>query len=57
MNDEIYEFIYLDKQGNKLKKELRYCISKSHAIEISKLIIDMSNDLHEIKTIKITTSK
>lgn len=57
MNDEIYEFIYLDKQGNQLKKELRYCISKRHAIDISKLIIDnsMSNDLHKIKTRKITT--
>lgn len=59
MKDEIYEFIYLDKKGNELKKELRYCISKKHAIDISKLIVDNSsiNDLHEIKTRKITTLK
>lgn len=55
MKDEIYEFIYLDKKGNELKKELRYCISKKHAIDISKLIVNNSsiNDLHEIKTRKL----
>jgi len=55
MKNDIYEFIYLDKKGNKLKKENRKCSSKKHAIYISKLIFDYSriNDLHKIKTRKL----
>lgn len=55
MKKDIYEFTYLDKRGNKLKKENRKCSSKKHAIYISKLIFDYSRikDLHKIKTRKL----
>lgn len=59
MKNVIYEFIYLDKQGNELKKELRKCSSKKSAINVSKALLDnsMDNDLHKIKTRKIQTLK
>lgn len=55
MKNVIYEFIYLDKQGNELKKELRKCSSKKSAINVSKALLDnsMNNDLHKIKTRKL----
>lgn len=59
MKPNIYEFIYLDKKGNQLKKELRKCSSKKSAINISKALFDISmiNDLHKIKTKKLPKKK
>lgn len=55
MKNDIYEFVYLDKIGNELKKENRKCSSKKNAINISKALLDnsMINDLHRIKTRKL----
>lgn len=54
MKYDVYEFIYLDKKGNELKKELRKCSSKKNAINVSKALLDnsMMNDLKRVKTRK-----
>lgn len=59
MKLNIYEFIYLDKNGNELKKDLRKCSSKKNAINLSKALFDNTriNDLHKIKTRKFTCLK
>lgn len=58
-NQSIYEFIYLDKQENELKIELRKCSSKKSAINVSKSLLanSMCNDLHRIKTRKLPNWK
>lgn len=55
MKNDIYEFVYLDKKGNELKKEFRKCWSKKDAINTSKafLEITLDNDVHKIKTRKL----
>lgn len=55
MKKEIYEFIYLDKKGNELKKEYRECWSKKDAIITSKAFLEVTlcNDVHKIKTRKL----
>ena len=54
MKYDVYEFIYLDKKGNILHKEIRKCSSKKNAINISKALLDNSimNGLKRIKTRK-----
>lgn len=54
MKKEIYEFIYLDKKGNVLKKEYRECYSKKDAIITSRAFLEviLDNDVHKIKTKK-----
>ena len=54
MKRYVYEFIYLDRKGNELKKEMRVCSSKKSAINVSKSIFanSLMNDLHRIKTRK-----
>ena len=56
---QLFKFIYLDKQGNILEEFERPCNSKKHSLELANLILQTSlmNDLHEIKTRKITTLK
>ena len=56
---QLFKFIYLDKNGNVLEEFERTCFSKKHAIDISKTILEVTldNDLHKIKTRKITTLK
>ena len=55
MKNEIYEFVYLDKKGNELKKEQRRCSSKKRAIYLSKMLLGESklNDLYIIKIRKL----
>ena len=55
MKNDIYEFIYLDKKGNVIKKEHRKCWSKKQAINMSKAFLDITldNDVHRIKTRKL----
>lgn len=55
MKFDVYEFIYFDKKGNELKREMRKCSSKKSAINVSKALFanSMINDLHKIKTRKL----
>ena len=56
---EVFKFIYLDKKGNVLEEFERPCKSKKHSLELANEILQTSlmNDLHKIKTRKITTLK
>ena len=51
MKNVIYEFIYLDKKGNVLKKELRKCSSNKRAKYLSKMLVCNTklNDLDKIE--------
>lgn len=53
MKSLIYEFIWLDKQGNVLKKELRKCSSKKRAKYLSKMLV-INTRLNDLDKIKIT---